>query len=93
VVSSCTLLGCVPGEAQHRQAEALAAVLAAGSPESSPESSSGSGGSGWWAQVERLWTVRGRPAESAAERSALERRVLQAGRALLDQPGLPQSDG
>lgn len=77
VVSSCTLLGCAPGRAQHRQATALAALLAAGAPEADE--------SGWWAQVERLWAVRGRPAETAAERSALEQRVLLAGRALLKQ--------
>ena len=77
VVSSCTLLGCAPGEAQRRQAVALAAVLAAGAPESDE--------SGWWAQVQRLWAVRGRPAETAAERSALEQRVVLAGRALLGQ--------
>jgi tRNA pseudouridine55 synthase len=74
VVSACTLLDRPPGPVVRARAERLADRLAAGLV-ADPGHLPGPGAR--WAEVERLWALRGQPAAAAQERSELDRRVAR----------------
>ncbi|OJY52275.1 DUF5995 family protein [Pseudonocardia sp. 73-21] len=97
VVSTCTLLGHAPGPAECDAVDSISrtladivrdAVLDAGGAD--PDGAEAAEGlllllarRDPWRLAEHLWTLRGRPAEAEAERSALDWRTSAVGRALL----------
>lgn len=97
VVSTCTLLGHAPGPAECDAVDTILLVLAdivrdavRAAGDGDPDGAEAAEGlllllarRDPWRVAEHLWTLRGRPAEAEAERSALDWRTSAVGRALL----------
>lgn len=97
VVSTCTLLGHAPGPDECAAVDTISLTLAdivrgavregAGIDPAGAEAAEGLllllARRDPWRVAEHLWTLRGRPAEAEAERSALDWRTSAVGRALL----------
>jgi len=97
VVSACTLQGRAPGPVECRAADTIAVALADLVHDAVREAG-GCDPAGVeaahelirvlarrdpWRLAEHLWTLRGRPAEAAAEQTALDQQCSAVGRALL----------
>jgi hypothetical protein len=97
VVSTCTLLGHAPGPAEQDVVDTLSLVLAgivrAAGQSVGQDDPDGAAAARRllrvlarrraWTVTQRLWTLRGHPAQAAAERAALDRRTGAAVLALL----------
>ncbi|OLT21733.1 hypothetical protein BJF78_34075 [Pseudonocardia sp. CNS-139] len=95
VVSTCTLLGRVPGPAERGDLETVVGLLsglACDSARNDPDDATADGVRGLeslltrgesWRQAEHLWSVRGRPTEAERDRDALDWRATLVARGVL----------
>jgi hypothetical protein len=94
VVSACTVLGRVPGRAEHAVVQAVVGLIAdfAEGAAACADAATRDHARGLvllcargeaWRQAEHLWTVRGRPSEAEKERAALDWRAALVAEALL----------